>query len=74
MPNTDALFERLKKVAVLKPQPEVHIRGDGSARYESRRPGGLRLPARRHRRRSASSPSRRRARLTSDDSGGLAWQ
>jgi biopolymer transport protein ExbD len=35
VPNTDALFERLKKVAVLNPQPEVHIRGDEKARYES---------------------------------------
>lgn len=29
------LVERLKKVAVQVPQPEVHIRGDGKARYES---------------------------------------
>ncbi len=35
VPDTDALFERLKKVAVLNPQPEVHIRGDEHARYES---------------------------------------
>ncbi len=36
-PVADAatLVERLKKVAVLSPQPEVHIRGDGKARYES---------------------------------------
>ena len=33
--NTDALIERLKKVAVLNPQPEVHIRGDGRADYDS---------------------------------------
>ena len=32
--GTDALIERLKKVAVLQPQPEVQIRGDGGARYE----------------------------------------
>ena len=32
--STDALIERLKKIAVLVPQPEVQIRGDGSARYE----------------------------------------
>jgi biopolymer transport protein ExbD len=32
--NTDALIERLKKIAVLVPQPEVQIRGDGGARYE----------------------------------------
>ncbi|HLO92883.1 MAG TPA: biopolymer transporter ExbD [Burkholderiaceae bacterium] len=35
VPDTDALFDRLKKVAVLNPQPEVHIRGDEKARYES---------------------------------------
>ncbi|RZL01363.1 MAG: biopolymer transporter ExbD [Rubrivivax sp.] len=29
------LVERLKKVSVQVPQPEVHIRGDGKARYES---------------------------------------
>ena len=28
------LFERLKKIAVQKPQPEVHIRGDREGRYE----------------------------------------
>lgn len=28
------LVEKLKKVAVLTPQPEVHIRGDQDARYE----------------------------------------
>ena len=35
VPDTDALLERLKKVAVLNPQPEVHIRGDEKARYKS---------------------------------------
>ena len=35
VPDTDALFERLKVVAVVVPQPEVHIRGDLDARYES---------------------------------------
>ena len=35
VPDTDALFERLKVVAVVVPQPEVHIRGDEDARYES---------------------------------------
>ena len=29
------LFERLKKVAVMKPQPEEHIRADQETRYES---------------------------------------
>ncbi len=33
--DTSALFDRLKKVAVLKPQPEVHIRADQETRYES---------------------------------------
>ena len=35
VPDTDALFEKLKVVAVQVPQPEVHIRGDENARYES---------------------------------------
>ena len=26
--DSEALFQRLKKIAVLNPQPEVHIRGD----------------------------------------------
>ena len=30
----DALFERLKTVAVQQPQPAVHIRGDGRSPYE----------------------------------------
>ena len=34
VPDTNALVEKLKKVAVALPQPEVHIRGDGGARYE----------------------------------------
>jgi biopolymer transport protein ExbD len=33
--DSKALFEKLKKVAVLKPQPEVHIRADQDTRYES---------------------------------------
>jgi biopolymer transport protein ExbD len=32
--STTALIDRLKKVAVLTPQPEVQIRGDGGAQYE----------------------------------------
>jgi len=35
VPDSQALVERLKKVAVMQPQPEVHIRGDRDARYES---------------------------------------
>ena len=33
--DNDALVARLKQVAVLSPQPEVHIRGDEKVRYES---------------------------------------
>ena len=33
--DSEALFQRLKKVAVQDPQPEVHIRGDEKSRYES---------------------------------------
>jgi biopolymer transport protein ExbD len=35
LPNTNALIERLKKISVLDPQPEVQIRGDGNADYDS---------------------------------------
>jgi biopolymer transport protein ExbD len=34
MPDTAALYERMKGVAVKDPQPEVHIRGDADVRYE----------------------------------------
>ena len=33
--DSEALFQRLKKIAVMTPQPEVHIRGDEKSRYES---------------------------------------
>src|SRR5580704_6288941 len=33
MDSTIALIDRLKKIAVLTPQPEVQIRGDGGAEY-----------------------------------------
>ncbi|MBL0726300.1 biopolymer transporter ExbD [Piscinibacter sp. HJYY11] len=33
--DNNALVERLKKVSLMVPQPEVHIRGDEKARYES---------------------------------------
>jgi biopolymer transport protein ExbD len=33
--STAALIDRLKKIAVLMPQPEVQIRGDGGAKYDS---------------------------------------
>jgi biopolymer transport protein ExbD len=35
IPTTAALLERLKKIAVLTPQPELQIRGDGNANYDS---------------------------------------
>ena len=35
IPDSDALFEKMKVAAVKIPQPEIHIRGDGDARYES---------------------------------------
>ncbi len=35
VPDSEMLFQRLKKIAVLDPQPEVHIRGDEKTRYES---------------------------------------
>jgi len=33
--DNDALFQKLKAIAVLTPQPEIHMRGDEEARYES---------------------------------------
>ena len=35
VPNIDALKDRLRGIAQMEPQPEVHIRGDEGARYES---------------------------------------
>lgn len=35
IPDTETLVEMLKREAVKDPQPEVHIRGDENARYES---------------------------------------
>ena len=35
VPDNNTLFLKLKEIAVLTPQPEVHIRGDEKARYES---------------------------------------
>jgi biopolymer transport protein ExbD len=35
VPSTDILLNKLKQVAVIVPQPEVHIRGDQNARFES---------------------------------------
>src|SRR6202140_3800388 len=33
--DSNALFDKLKRVAVMVPQPEVHIRADENTRYES---------------------------------------
>src|SRR5258706_5734121 len=33
--DSKALFEKFKKIATIVPQPEVHIRADENARYES---------------------------------------
>jgi biopolymer transport protein ExbD len=33
--NSDDLLQRMKKFAVMKPQPEVQIRGDGNSDFES---------------------------------------
>ena len=35
VPTQDALLDRLKSVAVLDPQPEIHVRGDKHTQYES---------------------------------------
>ena len=35
MPDTETLLKELKKESIKEPQPEVHIRGDQDARYES---------------------------------------
>jgi biopolymer transport protein ExbD len=32
--NQDALLERIKQVAVMDPQPEIHVRGDRQTVYE----------------------------------------
>jgi len=34
VPTQEALLERLKSIAVLDPQPEVHVRGDRQTAYE----------------------------------------
>jgi biopolymer transport protein ExbD len=35
VPDGEALLMRLKTIATKNPQPEIHIRGDENARYES---------------------------------------
>jgi biopolymer transport protein ExbD len=34
IPSQDALLERIKQVAVMDPQPEIHLRGDRATAYE----------------------------------------
>ena len=34
VPNQEALLERIKQVAVMDPQPEIHVRGDRATAYE----------------------------------------
>ncbi|MFZ6645788.1 ExbD/TolR family protein [Undibacterium sp. TJN25] len=34
VPDTPALLEKLKKIAVMVPQPELHIRGDQNTQYK----------------------------------------
>jgi biopolymer transport protein ExbD len=35
VPTQDALLAKLKSVAVMDPQPEIHVRGDKHTKYES---------------------------------------
>ena len=35
VPNDDALLQKLEEIAVKKPQPEVHIRGDFGSEYHN---------------------------------------
>jgi biopolymer transport protein ExbD len=34
VPTQEALLERIKSIAVLNPQPEIHVRGDRATAYE----------------------------------------
>jgi biopolymer transport protein ExbD len=34
VPSQDALLDRIKQVAVMDPQPEIHLRGDRGTAYE----------------------------------------
>ena len=34
LPDNEALLERIKQVAVMDPQPEIHVRGDRATAYE----------------------------------------
>jgi len=65
IPTTAALIDRLKKVAVLTPQPEVQIRA--TAAPSTRPSAASSTPASgRAYRRSGSSPSRRRAAMADE--------
>jgi biopolymer transport protein ExbD len=35
VPNSEALLARLKEVAVMDPQPEIHLRGDRQTKWEN---------------------------------------
>jgi biopolymer transport protein ExbD len=35
IPSQEALLDRIKSIAVLDPQPEVHVRGDRATKYEN---------------------------------------
>ena len=35
VPNQDALLERIKQIAMMNPQPEIHVRGDRATAYEN---------------------------------------
>jgi biopolymer transport protein ExbD len=35
VPSQDALLDRIKQVAVMDPQPEIHVRGDRQTAYEN---------------------------------------
>ena len=34
LPSQEALLERIKAIAVMDPQPEIHVRGDRETQYE----------------------------------------
>ena len=46
VPNDQVLLDRVKSVAVLDPQPEIHIRGDSRGQFRPGRPHDLPDPAR----------------------------
>ncbi len=48
VPDNEGLFQKLKVIAVMNPQPEVHIRGDEKTRLRVDRPRDVPVPARVH--------------------------